>query len=258
MYFSHARMSDVLKKTQADLFSLLETDSTRVFMGNRDIIQWLSEDLDMYYDYGPASRNHTWGCSIISKYPIVRSEHLLLPSPQGELACGIHATIDLDGVHVDFLISHNGNKEHEIDRRLQTEQLSTIMKNSKNPIIYAGYVTTEPGSSNYDLLIKESGSKDIDPTDTDRWCQYIIYKNLQKVAYGRVTHGGITDTEIQLAKFLVKAEKYHDQNNLLEVNEENVPESFKLPQAFKGEGVNGHRYHVFDKPKYFAVLDGDE
>jgi len=33
----------------------------RPIMGNRDIAQWLSESMEFYYDYGPATRNHTWG-----------------------------------------------------------------------------------------------------------------------------------------------------------------------------------------------------
>lgn len=241
-------MTDVLLKTGADIYSLLETDSTRVFMGNRDIIQWMAEEMNMYYDFGPSTRNHTWGCAIISRFPILWSNHLLLPSPQGELACGIHATLDVYGTPVDFLISHNGNDEHTIDRKLQTTELSKVLKSSPNPIVYAGYVTTNPGSENYKILIDQSGAKDIDPTDTDRWCQYIIYKNMEKVGYGRITHGGITDTEIQMAKFLIGTGK----DNTDEVEESNIPAKLRLPSIFKGKGVNGHRYHVFNRPKYFG------
>jgi len=148
---------------------LLETDSSRLYMGNRDVIQWMAEDMNMYYDYGPSTRNHTWGfsllfhfhfhfhffffsylisfsqsCAIISRFPIKKSVHLLLPSPQGELACGIHATLDVYGEEVDFLISHNGNEDHHIDRLLQTQELSYIMGNATNPILYAGWVISNP------------------------------------------------------------------------------------------------------------------
>jgi hypothetical protein len=26
----------------------------------------------------------------------------------------------------------------------------------------------------------------------------------------------------------------------------------RFPAIFKGQGVRGHRYHVFDEPRYFA------
>ena len=97
-------------------------------------------------------------------------------------------------------------------------------------------------------MIEESESKDIDPSDSDRWCQYIIYKNLEKIAYGRISHGGITDTEIQIGRFLVGT----NQDNLEEINETAVPEHLKLPSVFKGKGSNGHQYQVFEGPKYFG------
>lgn len=93
----------------------------------------------MNYDFGPATRNHTWGCALVTKFPIVWSEHLLLSSPEGELACAIHATLDVGGTPVDILMGHNGNEEHVLDRQLQSSELSQILANAKNPIVYAGY-----------------------------------------------------------------------------------------------------------------------
>jgi len=45
-----------------------------------------------------------------------------------------------------------------------------------------------------------SGMKDIDPTDWDRWCEYILYKKLRRTGYARVSRGTITDTEIQVSR----------------------------------------------------------
>lgn len=36
------------------------------------------------------------------------------------------------------------------------------------------------------------------------------------------------------------------------VPEDVVPEGLRFPALFKGEGVRGHRYHVFDEPRYYA------
>ena len=56
----------------------------------------------MYVDYGPGPNKHTWGSALLSKFPIVNSTHHLLPSPVGELAPAIEATIDAYGELIDI------------------------------------------------------------------------------------------------------------------------------------------------------------
>lgn len=36
------------------------------------------------------------------------------------------------------------------------------------------------------------------------------------------------------------------------VGEEYVHPGLRFPDLFKGVGVRGHRYHVFDAPRYYA------
>lgn len=195
---------------------------------------------------------HTWGCLMLSKFPIVKSSHHLLPSPVGELACAIHATLDVYGQHVDFIVSHNGQEEDPVDRELQTTELARIMKTSPNPFVFLGYVVTLPKHPLYYLLFDGGDMNDIDPSDWDRWCQYIGYRGLRRVGYARVSHGKITDTEIQTGKFQV----VDNPRDFWKASYERVPESsiipeLRYPQMFRGQGVRGHRYHVFDEPRYF-------
>lgn len=212
----------------------------------------------------------------MSKFRIIKSRHLLLPSPVGELACAIHATLDVWGTPVDVLVSHNGQEEDERDRLLQSKTLATVMRTTaqaynklhyKNgpkqednpdvpphPFVFLGYVVTKP----YDLLhniLRYEGfeMQDIDPQDKDRWCQYILYRGVQRIAYARVSHGDITDTEIQLGRFKLYSDWpafYAAQRWDEEVEESQVAPQWRFPDAFKGEGWNGHRYHVQDV-KYF-------
>lgn len=87
-----------------------------------------------------------------------------------------------------------GNDKDDLDRKLQAEKLREIMQerfviflssrfvesfisiSSTNPLIFLGYVTSQPFSRDYQTLM--SVAKDIDPTDRDRWCEYILYKNI--------------------------------------------------------------------------------
>ena len=55
-------------------------------------------------------------------------------------------------------------------------------------------------------------------------------------------------TIFQVGKFIVgQPESGNDM-----IPEEQVPEPLRFPALFRGEGVRGHRYHVFDEPRYFA------
>ncbi|KAF3490962.1 calcofluor white hypersensitive protein [Arthroderma uncinatum] len=248
MWSSERRMRDAIKELELDVVGLLESDLQRIIMGNRDTTQFLAEDLGMYVDYGPGPNKHTWGCALLSKFPILNSTHHLLPSPVGELAPAIHATIDMYGEHVDVVVFHSGQEEDPEDRRLQSEYLSKLMGSSDKPMILLSYLVTKPLEGNYNTYVSEqSGMKDIDPTDWDRWCEYILYKNIRKIGYARVSRGTITDTELQVGKFAVGQPEGTGER----ITEDQVPAGMRFPAMFRGEGVRGHRYHVFDEPRYY-------
>lgn len=204
MWSSERRMRDLIKELEVDVIGLLESDLQRIIMGNRDTTQYLAEDLGMYVDYGPGPNKHTWGSALLSKFPIVNSTHHLLPSPVGELAPAIHATLDAYGELVDVVVFHSGQEEDPEDRRLQSEYLAKLMRESPRPLILLSYLVTQPGEGNYNTYVGDkSGMKDIDPSDWDRWCEYILYKGIRRSGYARVSRSTITDTELQVGHELV-------------------------------------------------------
>lgn len=260
MWSSEHRMRDLIKELELDVVGLLESDLQRIIMGNRDTTQFLAEDLGMYVDYGPGPNKHTWGAALLSKFPIVNSTHHLLPSPVGELAPAIHATLDVYGTAVDVFVFHSGQEEDPEDRRLQSEYLARLMGESPRPSILLSYLVTKPLEGNYNTYVSAaSGMHDVDQTDDDRWCEYILFKGLRRTGYARVSRSTITDTELQVAKFVVPAggedaasvwaapKALRDHR----VPEHEVPEGWRFPSLFRGDGVRGHRYHVFDEPRYY-------
>ncbi|KAL8721336.1 MAG: hypothetical protein Q9225_001948 [Loekoesia sp. 1 TL-2023] len=249
MWSSERRMRDLIKELEIDVVGLLESDLQRIIMGNRDTTQYLAEDLGMYVDYGPGPNKHTWGSALLSRFPIVNSTHHLLPSPVGELAPAIHATLEAYGELIDVVVFHSGQEEDAEDRRLQSEYLAKLMGKSPRPLILLSYLVIKPGEGNYNTYVGEkSGMKDIDPSDWDRWCEYILYKGIRRSGYARVSRSTITDTELQVGKFVVgQPESSNEQ-----ISEDQVPPGLRFPPMFRGQGVRGHRYHVFDEPRYFV------
>lgn len=259
MWSSETRMSNLLKDAEVDIVGLLETDTERLIGGNRDFTQKIAHDLGMYVDYGPGPNKHTWGAALLSKFPILNSTHHLLPSPVGELAPAIHATLDIYGELVDVVVFHSGQEEDVEDRRLQSLGVRDILGSSTRPLVLLSYLVTKPLEGNYNNYVsKESGVHDIDSTDWDRWCEYILFKDLKKVAYARVSRSTITDTELQIAKFklLSEEEKLYGKDFLYGnhfIEESEVDPALRMPSILRGDGVRGHRYHVFDEPRYFAT-----
>jgi endonuclease/exonuclease/phosphatase family metal-dependent hydrolase len=175
---------------------MLESDAMRIVMGNREFAQYMGERHGYYVDYGPGPSQHTWGCLMLSKYPIMESHHLLLPSPEGELACAIHAKVLLPNKSLlQVVISHNGQEETPLDRELQAKELGKLFKHNKDePIIYLGYITSAPHQHVYNLMFKDGDMQDIDASDSDRWCQYIAYRGLERIGYARLSRGSLSDT----------------------------------------------------------------
>lgn len=200
MWSSERRIRDAIKELELDVVGLIESDLQRIIMGNRDTTQYLAEDLGMYVDFGPGPNKHTWGAALLSKFPILNSTHHLLPSPVGELAPAIEATLDVYGTEVDVFVFHSGQEEDPEDRRLQSEYLAKLMGASTRPSILLSYLVIKPKEGNYNTYVSEvSGMHDIDSRDWDRWCEYILYKNIKRVGYARVSRGTVTDTEIQVS-----------------------------------------------------------
>jgi len=196
-------LADTMKSKAVNIIGLVETDCERTYMGNHDFVDYISEELHFYSDYGPSTAQNTWGCALLSAFPIEDAKHINLPSPEGELACMIDANLRVssDSV-VRVIVTHFGNTEDKLDLQLQTQYLANMIQSDQETqsTILIGYLTTEPFSDERYAQLIQSGLRDTS-NSLDRYCEYILYKNLQLRQFLRVDKGNTSDTEAQIARF---------------------------------------------------------
>lgn len=144
---SQRRQLELIRDLDLDIVGLLESDLHRFVYGNRDLTRMLVEELGYNVDLGPGPNKHTWGAALLSRYPILQSHHILLPSPHGELAPAIHAKLLIANQTINVIVSHNGQEEDALDRQLQSEALAKVMSDAHpEPFLFLGYVVTHVGA----------------------------------------------------------------------------------------------------------------
>ncbi|MBN2157029.1 MAG: endonuclease/exonuclease/phosphatase family protein [Candidatus Lokiarchaeota archaeon] len=60
----------LIMEIDPDIIGLQESDTTKINTGNTDVVGYFAEKLDYYLYYGPKSVMQTYGCAILSRYPI--------------------------------------------------------------------------------------------------------------------------------------------------------------------------------------------
>ncbi|PPQ91001.1 hypothetical protein CVT25_013926 [Psilocybe cyanescens] len=256
---------NLIRDMELDIVGLLETDLHRTAFGHRDLTRLIVEELNYNVDIGPGPNSHTWGAVLLSKFPIISTKHHLLPSPHGELAPAIEAVVDVYGTEVLVVVAHNGQEEDPLDRELQSTALAKIMAASTRPVIFLGYVVTKPHTPRpnpYGIMVQEGNVHDVDADDNDRWCEYIFYRGLYRTSYARVSRGIITDTETQIAQFVLPRHGHNVTDDSVEARylrsrKEELAVEHWFPMPYYGDatqgGVNGHYYHVFNTPLYYKI-----
>ncbi len=165
-------IGDTIKNSEASIVGLQESDTARFTSGNVDAVKYLAEKLNMYSFYGPATSEHTYGVSLLSKFPIYDVDIIFLPSVEDQRVC-IEVELEVsDTTRLIVLVTHLGLSWE--DRTTQAEKVMVQVwgADPRWPVVLMGDFNTlptgdpEPGSGE---TRKDSIYTNITQTLQDCW-----------------------------------------------------------------------------------------
>jgi endonuclease/exonuclease/phosphatase family metal-dependent hydrolase len=139
-----------LRSVNPDLVALEDTETNRIFSGNRDAVEFLTFNLGMYGYYGLPTREATWGAALLSKQPLTVSWARTLSS-NGEMALLLGAELRvLNGtaqVPVSVFVARFSSAES--DRIAQGSLVALAIEQVRpitQPVVLLGGFNSEPDS----------------------------------------------------------------------------------------------------------------
>ena len=97
-------------------------------------------------------------------------------------------------------------------------------------------------------MVTDGRVHDIDKDDTDRWCEYIFYRGVDRTAYARISRGSVTDTELQVGQFVIPS---HVGTT---AGEGDVPEADRYLRGFKEDLPKEHVRPSFYFPPCTSLI----
>jgi endonuclease/exonuclease/phosphatase family metal-dependent hydrolase len=147
---------DLIRSEIPDVVGIQECDTTRVSIGNADVVRYFAKNLNMYAYYGPSTVAGTFGIALISRYPI-HNPHTYYLYSLGEQTAIIEAQITISEKTYNVFVTHLGNGGPLI----QQEQVLQLVQGKEN-VLLMGDFNFSPNTYQYRLTTD---------TLTDAWLQ---------------------------------------------------------------------------------------
>ncbi|RRB06375.1 endonuclease/exonuclease/phosphatase family protein [Larkinella rosea] len=146
----------LIREYSPDIVALQEVDSVTVRSRKQDHLGQLARLTSMYPLFGKAIdfQGGKYGTAILSKYPIIASQKMMLPNPdkteQRILLC---AYVEMpNGKTIRFCNAHL-DSESPLNRNLQLTFVDKTLENSIQPVLWCGDFNTDPDDPEVEKLM---------------------------------------------------------------------------------------------------------
>jgi endonuclease/exonuclease/phosphatase family metal-dependent hydrolase len=148
-------IAQVIERNHPDVVALQEISRGWVISGRVDMLEWLSQRLQMPYVSGPTA-DRFWGNAILSRYPILAYSRYNLPPRDLCILRGfIIALIDIgNDQQIKVINAHFHHVEGETEiRQLQSQTIVDFLNSiDNNNIILLGDLNAEPADQEIAML----------------------------------------------------------------------------------------------------------
>lgn len=130
-------ISEIIAENKLDIVGLQEVDNGMLRSRLRNQAEYLGLKLDMNYVFGKnlSVLGGQYGNAILSRHPIVEYQNYSLPSGREQRGF-LSATIDINGRHVHFIVTHLGLNNEE--RATQLEIIKRYIETLQQEVILVG------------------------------------------------------------------------------------------------------------------------
>lgn len=102
---SYREQLALLKRVNADIIGLQESDTAKPSCGNVDAVRYFADGLNYFSYYGPNTVSGTFGTAILSRFPLKNPRSFFSFSDEDEIGTSM-AEIDAGGKHLTFFDNH--------------------------------------------------------------------------------------------------------------------------------------------------------
>ncbi len=131
----------VISNENPDIITLVESETSRFFLGNYNFAYWLSKKFNMYYYCVPVSKKHSYGVAILSKIPLFDSRVTHLESSEDHWIL-LESMINYQDRRIKLMSVHVGISVEDRFNQLSWILNEKVIKEN-NPVILMGDFNTE-------------------------------------------------------------------------------------------------------------------
>ncbi|OQS01450.1 hypothetical protein ACHHYP_00779 [Achlya hypogyna] len=181
----------MIKDYDPHIVAFQESDTMQMGSGGIDLTEFVASQRGMYSFADPKTQDDSFGCALLSSYPIEAATGIVLPS-HGENACLQHVVLDVHGVALTVINIHLGN-DGTADRDAQLLVVEHYVQSSTGPVVLTGDFNTPKWSHAYNSVMARVHMTDagtegncvrpsVNPA-SGRPIEYILYRNLSCIEF---------------------------------------------------------------------------